>query len=225
MNKNWFTRFEQKSIDPRYLKNIIEATNYFQSWFSGKHAASFTDMLTTMHRLAIRGGYIGHTATDGPVVPLGSAFRGVNKGAWRPLLKKKWFTEVLVYADSNIYPTIRLISLRGTHHLVERETGYELHLPREDCIPDFLWRMQTIMEGLRCMFSAELLAEYIQLFVVGHPFEKVNYSICMAQVNAILDYYGYKPLLHQWFDFDCFVYDYDRIEEIFETRLTCGISI
>lgn len=225
MNKNWFTRFKQKSIDPRYLKNIIEATNYFQSWFSGKHAASFTDMLTTMHRLAIRGGYMGHTTTDGPIVPLGSGFRGVNREAWRPLLKKKWFKNVEVI-ESAIYPTLRTINLRENHYLIERKNGYELHLPHEDRVPDFLWRMETIMETLRhAVFSAELLAEYIQLFVVGHPFEKVNYSICMAQVNAILDYYGYKPLLHQWFDFDCFVYDYDRIEEIFETRLTCGISI
>ncbi len=87
MDKNWFTRFKQKNVDPRYLKNMNEATNYFSSWFSGRHESSYTLMLTSMHQLATRDGYSGFTNTHGPIVPIDSAFRGVNKEAWRPLLK------------------------------------------------------------------------------------------------------------------------------------------
>ena len=41
----------------------------------------------------------------------------------------------------------------------------------------------------------------------------------MAQVNAILWYYGWEPMYHEYFDFDCFAYDYGRIENKFNMRL------
>lgn len=60
-----------------------------------------------------------------------------------------------------------------------------------------------------------LLARYMQLFVIGHPFEKVNFSICMAQINAILYIRNCKTLYHEYMDFECFLYDTDVIEEKF----------
>lgn len=220
MDKNWFTRFEQDHVDSQYLTNIMNTTNYFRAWFFGRHAASFKDMLVSMHKLATRAGYMGYTNTDGPLVPLVSEFRGTNKEAWRPVLKKKWFGSFQVNVlGSGIWPTLRALGLQGSHHLIVRKDGYELHLPHEDRVPDFLYRMEIIMETLRFAFCADLLAEYIQCFVVGHPFERVNFSICMAQVNAILYHYGFKSLYHEWFDFDCFIYDHDCIEQKFTSRI------
>ncbi len=218
MDKNWFTRFKQDHVDPLYVKNMKDATNYFSSWFTGRHQARYVDMLTSMHKLATRGGYSGFTNSDGPVVPVGSEFRGVNKEAWRPLLKKKWFNEVEVIGGK-IWPTLREQRLRGCHHLIDRKNGYELHLPHEDRVPDFLARMEKVMGLLRHDFDPVWLAEYIQLFVVGHPFERVNYSICMAQVNLILYRYGFEPIRHGYFDFECFIHDFGCIERKFNNLL------
>ena len=219
MKKKWFTRFEQQDVDPQYLVNMEDATNYFMSWFSGRHAASFNDMLMSMHRLVSRHGYSGYTNTDEPLVPFTSQFRGVNKEAWRPLLRKEWFTSVKISVDGNIYPTFPRPTLHMSHHLVNRPGGYELHLPDEKHVPVFLDEMATAMMSLSKEMSPTVLANYIQYFVVGHPFERINFSICMAQTNAILSHYGFEPLYHEWFDFECFVYDYDRLEEMFLNRM------
>jgi len=217
MNKSWFTRFEQDHVDPQYLKNMEDATHYFQSWFSGRHEARFCDMLMSMHKLVSAGGYTGFTNTDGPYVATTSQFRGVTKDSWRPLLKKGWFKGLP--NTEKIVPVFRAERLTGTLHLVNLPTGYELHLPHEDHVFAFLSEMQDCMFVLRDTFCAELLANYIQYFVAGHPFERINFSICMAQVNAILYHYGWEPLHHEYFDFDCFAYDYGRLETKFLTRL------
>jgi hypothetical protein len=219
MNKNWFTRFFQTNLDDRYFDNMCEATRQFYDWFVGETKDDYVGMLTGMHQFATRGGYNGFTNTDGPMVPVFSCFRGIKKEAWRPMLKKKWFTNVNVNQRGLVKPCLKHIPLQGSHHLVDREAGYELHLPDTDRVVDYVCRMVTIMETLQVMFDSDLLAEYIQLFVVAHPFERVNYSICMAQANAILHHYGYVPILHGYFDFDCFIYDYDRIEKIFANMI------
>ncbi len=216
--KNWFTRFEQADVDPQYLVNMKDATNYFQAWFSGRHEAGFHTMLASMHRLASRGGYVGYTNNEGPQIALTSHFRGRNKEAWRPLLKKEWFGDVKIH-DGRISPVVKSTWLRGSHHLVNRPGGYELHLPDDRYVLEYLTYMESAMASLRLRFCAGTLANYIQYFVVGHPFERINFSICMAQVNAILWHYGYEPLHHGWFDFECFVYDYDRIETSFGSRI------
>lgn len=213
-----FTRFEQDYVDPQYIANMATATNYFQSWFSGRHAASFNTMLVSMHRLACRGGYAGYTSSDGPQAAVTSQFRGVDKNAWRPLLKKEWFTDVVVQ-DGYVHPVLKAAKVSDSHYLIERSGGYELYLPHTSLIPVFLEEMAAAMTTLSQGFCARVLANYIQYFVIGHPFEKINFSICMAQANVILRLHGYKPIYHEYLDFNCFVYDYDRIEQIFASKI------
>ena len=224
MDMTWFTRFEQDEIDRDYLDNMRAATELFQEWFTigASFGCGFTPMLINMHKLATRNGYTGFTNSStrhSPLVPLGSEFRGTNREAWRPLLKKGWFSEVQVDDDGVIRPELSVPELGQCHYLTVREKGYELYLPHEKHVPDFVWNLAQIMDVLRETFCPALVANYIQLFVVGHPFERVNYSICMAQVNCILDHYGFETLRHEWFDFDCFIYDHDRCARMFENRL------
>lgn len=87
-------------------------------------------------------------------------------------------------------------------------------------MPAFLGVMADIMEQLKSEFSIPLLANYIQYFVIGHPFKAINFSICMAQVNALLYLAGFDPIYHEHLDFACFVYDYYRIEAIFKELVT-----
>ena len=217
ISQNWFTRFEQKDVRPSYLENMRAATEYFMEWFV--IGDDYLGMLTHMHRLATRRGYSGFTNTRGPIVPIDSAFRGVNREAWRPLLKKDWFKDINVYMTGKIKPCLAAIDLQGSHWLVDRQQGYELHLPHENRVLDYLAQLAKLMDILRSEFDAKIMANYVQTFVVGHPFERVNYSVCMAQVNAMLWHYGYKTFFHGYFDFDCFMYDYPRIEKIFQAKL------
>jgi len=71
------------------------------------------------------------------------------------------------------------------------------------------------MESLKNRITLKTLAEYIQLFVIAHPFERINYSILMAQVNAMLVTKKCKPIHHGYLDFDCFIYSSDIIEKAF----------
>ena len=213
-----FTRFEQDHIDPQYVANMKAASEYFESWLQQQAPLGFNAMLTAMRGFASRCGYAGYTHTDGPQVTITGQFRGVNKEAWRPLLKKEWFDGVEVQSG-NIWPVLRAAELRDTHHLIDKPGGYELYLPHESLVPVFLDTMANTMAALKQGFCAACLADYIQYFVVGHPFEKINFSICMAQVNVILRLNGFEPIYHEYLDFECFVYDYDRIEEILSSKL------
>jgi hypothetical protein len=87
-------------------------------------------------------------------------------------------------------------ALNHTHYLLTKPEGYELYLTDPETVPVFLAEMEQVMEE----FSLEKLANYIQYFVIGHPFQKVNFSICMAQVNVILSTVSLNPYL----DFACF---------------------
>jgi len=218
MDKNWFTRFEQDRVDAQYLANMTTATQYFMAWFPFATTSGFNDMLMNMHKIASAGGYTGYT-NGGPYIATTGQFRGVNKDSWRPLLKKEWFSGNFMIEGGKIYPKVAARKLQGCHHLVVRPNGYELHIPHEDHVPAFLGCMADMMIVLRDGFFPDLLAYYIQYFVVGHPFERINFSICMAQVNAILWHYGFEPMRHGWFDFDCFVYDYGRVERKFNESL------
>jgi hypothetical protein len=216
MDMTWFTRFSQDEIDRGYFDQMREATIYFQNWFrhDGDH---FENMLVTMHKIIIAKGYGGHTtsSTRSPLVSLSSDFRGQNKEAWRPLLKKSWFENVRIDSDYVIRPELRSAQFRDAHWLRIKDNGYELYLPDESRVPDYVAWLEQCMAFLRTGYSLDWLVDYIQTFVVGHPFERVNYSLCMAQVNAILDYYGQPTMYHGYFDFDCFIYDFDRVREIF----------
>ena len=211
-----FTRFEQEHIDPQYLTNIEAATECFLIWL--REPYEFDAMLMSMHKMVSTGGYTGYTNTDSPQVITTGQFRGVNKEAWRPLLKKEWFTDVRV-ENGYVCPVLKASNLLDTHHLIDQPDGYELYLPHESTVPFFLEAMADAMVTLSHGFCAATLANYIQYFVVGHPFERINFSICMAQVNAILDHYGYERIYHEYLDFECFVYDYDRIEKIFAAKI------
>ncbi len=222
VSAKWFTRFKQSRIDSQYLTNMIEATEFFTKWAFGPVAQGFNAMLQDMHRIASAGGYTGHTNRSdnhSPLVSVAGQFRGMNKESWRPLLKKKWFATLHDDDGLDIWPELDAINLQELHHLVNRDDGYELHLPHERNVPMFLTAMAETMSKLKDRFSVSALANYIQYFVVGHPFERVNFSVCMAQVNAVLWNYGYEPIYHEYLDFECFVYDCDVIKNIVNDKL------
>lgn len=213
-----YTRFAQQFIDKDYLRNMEEVTNYFIRWFENKtDAEPFNEMLVQLHVIASFGGYIGHTNCEAPMI-IDHQFRGAPNTSWRPILKKSWFSDVP--NKSCIFPQLKDPAVNtGCHFLHNRAEGYELHLPPEEYVPAFLDVMAKVMESLKNTFSMELLANYIQYFVVCHPFKVINFSICMAQVNVVLYLAGRQPIYHKHLDFACFVYDYDRIEKIFEEMI------
>lgn len=212
MNKNWFTRFEQPELDDTYFHNMVDATAYFRKWFLEDSDVSYKDMLVKMHEIVASDGYQGHTNSN-YILQVCHGFRGDNRTTWYPVLKKKWFDNVV--DEPIIRPVVNCVPSWMSHHLVNTDEGYELHLSDGKYVRNYLYMLKAVMRNLRHVVTLKELAAYIQLFVIGHPFEKVNYSICMAQVNAILDWAGYRPTYHGWLDFECFVYDYDRIEKNF----------
>lgn len=67
--------------------------------------------------------------------------------------------------------------------------------------------------------SLDLLGYYIQLGVICHPFEKVNFSLIMSQVNYILKVWNYTPISHGYLDFECFLNSTNIIIKRFKKRV------
>lgn len=214
MRKEWFTRFSQKDISPVYLDNITRATKFFMHWFCNG-AVSYNAMLIEMHEIVFDG-YFGYTCSNGPL-RMNKGFRGDTD--WFPVLKKEWFTNIP--NEPIIRPKVKNIPIEQSHWLQNLDEGYMLHLPNEKYVHNYLKLMNELMEGIRQSIELDLvaLANYMQLFVIGHPFEKVNFSVCMAQINAILYMKGYKTLYHEYMDFECFLYDHDVIENKFVSKI------
>lgn len=224
--REWFTRFPQKNINQIYLDNITRATKFFMDWFCNG-TIPYTTMLAKMHKI-VSDGYSGYTCNHGPLV-VNKGFRGANTTKWYPILKKEWFTDIPNVPV--IRPKIKNIPIEQSHWLQNLDEGYQLHLPDGKYVCNYLKLMSRLMNNLMDSFRQSpdelnpvTLANYMQLFVVGHPFEKINFSICMAQVNAILYMRGYKTLYHEFMDFECFLYDYDVIENKFVKQVNNEIS-
>jgi len=216
MNKEWFTRFPQEHVDQTYLDNITKITKFFINWFRGRDF-SYREMLTQMHKM-MSINYQGYT-NGNYILKSSSGFRGEQSTTWYPILRKEWFVGV-----SQRYPIIRpkikYVPIGMGHWIEDKDEGYVLHLPDGKYVYYYLAMMEMLMYSLRReKFNYRMLANYINLFVIGHPFERINFSICMAQVNAILSIWNCKTIYHGYLDFECFMYDYDKIEEIFINSL------
>ena len=78
---------------------------------------------------------------------------------------------------------------------------FKLRYPENHSTEYYLEEMARIMEDLRDLPSnsprsklLQLLADYVQLFSAGLPFDRVNFSIAMAQVNYVLMNHGYRGI-------------------------------
>ena len=219
MNKNWFTRKHQgEDIDPVYLSNMIKATEYFIGWFKGYFNTSYERMLKRMHHMACANGYGGSQGSSPERVS--DKWRQDWQSDW--LLKKEWYANTGY--GLTISPSVRYLPMRS-HWLHTKEKGYELHLSGAKFVLRNVEILGMLMGKLETKFDPVLLADYMHVFVVTHPFEKVNFSICMAQVNAILDMNGYETLYHEYMDFACFLYDSDIIEKMFVSRLCKKVTL
>lgn len=218
MNEKWFTRGPQAVVDETYLKNMVQATQFFMRWLKCDGGFSFRAMLKHMHRL-VSHNYQGHTKGN-YILKSSDDFRGQPNTTWHPVLKKRWFTGI---GDEQIIrPALPYVTPKMSHYLENTDEGYVLHLPDSKYVSFYLTRMEVLMSSLarKRLLDLDVLVAYIQLFVIGHPFEKINFSICMAQVNAILYINGLEPIYHGWLDFECFMYDYDRLMEIFLAKVS-----
>lgn len=207
--REWFTRFPQKSINQTYLKNMVEATRLFMNWFNAG-TNSYIEILSKMHKIVSKD-YSGHTSSRSPLI-VRNSFRDKDT-EWFPVLRKDWFDSDKI----TLHPKVKGMPVEQSHWLEDIEEGYMLHLPDGKYVHNYLNLMSKLIENTRTSnaLNLKLLVNYIQLFVIGHPFEKINYSICMAQINAILHMKGFKTLYHEYLDFECFAYDYDVIEDKF----------
>ncbi len=217
MDKNWFTRFHQEEIDPVYLSNMIRATEYFVGWFNNCPSVTYTKMLIKMHRIVCDGykGCSGGKASHN----VSHEFRDFSWCGDSFILKREWFNETLVQCYPSVHGTAGSFL---THGLVSCNDGggdYTLVLVGHEHTPSLLQTLGTMMDALWDEFSLVTLARYIHLFVITHPFNKVNFSLCMAQVNALLDVNGYNTIYHEYLDFKCFAYDGDVIEDIFKNMV------
>ncbi len=215
MNKNWFTRKHQEDIDPVYLSNMIRATKYFTGWFKGCFDTSYERMLKRMHHMACANGYRGSHGNGSDV---DDKWRQHWSSDW--MLKKEWYTGVCELPGRMITPRVEHVPTGVDHHWLEViDGGYKLHLSNAKFVPHYVYALSGLMSYMKRSNSPVLLANYMHLFIITHPFERVNFSVCMAQVNAILDMNGYETLYHEYIDFACFLYDSDIIEKMFVSRL------
>ena len=78
---------------------------------------------------------------------------------------------------------------------------FKMRYPENHSTEYYLGEMAQIMEEIRDLppnapkpRTLHLLADYIQLFSAGLPFDRVNFSIAMAQVNYVLMSHGLRGI-------------------------------
>jgi hypothetical protein len=173
-------------------------------------------MLVKMHEITKRS-YNGYTHCSKAPAHIISEFRNESRPLYTPHLKKEWYqTETNRKA---LFPKIKNIPNSVTHKIIDVGKSYQLFLPGAQYLNQYLANMENVMDDIKRGADLRALAHYMHLFVIAHPFEKINNSICMAQINTILKLKGYSDIFHKYLDFDCFVYDYPRIEEKFITEV------
>jgi len=179
-------------------------------------------MLKEQHIAMTHYGYRGNTTA--PIInrPILNVFRDEPEfheiTLLKPELKKEWYKEELANFNLNnikkIQPNIDSVPVFARHKLINKENVLVLHLPQNHLLKYYLIPMYKILNKIKNYYlsnnkeeALDLLGHYIQLFVIGHPFEKVNFSICMIQINTLLNLFFQKDIYHEYLDFKCFLLD------------------
>jgi len=220
----------QKYISKSYITNMKEADIFFNKWFWGTIKMSFRDMLKTQHSIIVGDNYTGHT---NPVtnIPPKSIIRDECKiELHKPLLKKEWYTEELKKYNFplNVETKIKVdkIKFRKCHKITNTEDGIKLCLPDARHVKCYIIEMEKIMKEFenysivnvpKKLFT--LLGTYIHMGVICHPFEKVNFSLIMLQVNFILRHFEFNPISHDYLDFECFMKPTEEIIKSFKRKV------
>lgn len=112
---------------------------------------------------------------------------------------------------------------------------YKVSYPEDGFTRTYVNRMALIMEEVRSLpvrgaaargqeqdRLLRLLADYVQLFVVGLPFDRVNYSIAMAQANYVLMKHGLRGIEHQELDYIALMTPTRVFREVFAEAVRLG---
>ncbi len=218
---------DQKNINIEYINNIRKSIdNIFAPYFNKCLNISFRDMLKAQHKHIVNNIYRGYT---NPInkVPKSLIRDEINVSLHVPLLKKEWYINELKHIKSYISETIKVeifdIPKKMWHHVDNTKEGLRLYLPQSKYVKHYLNQMNKIMNYFREGHqSLDALAYYIQLGVICHPFEKVNFSLIMSQVNYILNLWGYNPINHEYLDFECFLNPTEKIIKSFKIKVKNG---
>jgi hypothetical protein len=214
----------QPFIDTSYINNIKKSLNIvFIPYFHKQLKMSFKDMLKAQHKLIVNNTYAGHT---NPInkIPKSLFRQEIDIKLNTPILKKEWYTEELKKINPLLHDIIKVeikdIPNYMWHYVENTENGLKLYLPDNKYVNYYLNKMKTIMLRLKNgEKSLYLLGHYIQLGVICHPFEKVNFSLIMSQVNYILTLWGFEGISHGYLDFECFLNSTDTVIQKFKEKI------
>jgi|GEM_PF-5219693 len=110
------------------------------------------------------------------------------------------FYQVLIYAIPEPHrPEVQLSPLNADSRILDFHVRYRY--PSNPVSKTYVEELASTMNELRELPSGapkekllNLLADYVQLFSAGLPFDRVNYSMAMAQVNYILMNHGFRGI-------------------------------
>lgn len=236
----------QKNVDSQYIDNCIMSiesvfipymTQYIHQVPNAEEAYKlYRNMLKAQHRIIVGDNYKGFTkAPEMDRLPSHRLRDDIPIKLHKPILKKEWYTEELKNYDFKTGEK-RQIAVQGIpqeawHTIEDVGDGLKLYLPEIQHLEHYMRKMAGIsmMIGASYPFSKgdacireeteqvlNLLGWYIHLFVICHPFEKVNFSLCMAQVNYILIRMGHRGISHEYLDFKCFLNDTETVIKEFK---------
>jgi hypothetical protein len=172
------------------------------------HYSPFFDMILTQEMLS------------------GMKFRAFQE--WlseRPRSIRPYFLELDAIAPQNRPEARWMIAFSEQEGWNDR---YQLSYPFDETVRAYVSQMALIMEEVRNLpvristvrdrdqaRLLRLLADYVQLFVVGLPFDRVNYSIAMAQANYVLMKHGLRGIEHQELDYIALMVPTDVFRKVF----------
>ncbi|MHA1437966.1 MAG: hypothetical protein ACTSPD_10350 [Promethearchaeota archaeon] len=230
----------QKDIDEQYIDNCIRSieevfipymTEYIRQpkTISEAHRL-FRQILKTQHKIIVGEHYKGYTKYPKmDRLPSNRIRDDIPIKIQKPILKKEWYREELknynLKRGEKRTIVVKSMFPKSGHTIEDVGDGLKLYFPDIVYVDFYLGRMAQIMAlisssypFIRCSGTRDeidqllnLLGWYIHLFVICHPFEKVNFSLCMTQVNYILIRLGHQGISHGYLDFKCFLNDTETV--------------
>lgn len=209
-------RPNQKYINKTYIENMKKADEFFNKWWWGTEKMSFRDMLKKQHSIIVGDTYTGYTTPVTGICPPSLIRDELQITLHEPMLKKEWYTDELNKRNFPLNTETKIkvdkIKYRKCHKVTNTEDGIKLRLPDAKHVKCYIIEMEKILKEFEVYAPNNVpkklfiwLGTYIHLGVICHPFEKVNFSLIMLQVNFILNNFGFNSISHDYLDFDCFM--------------------
>ncbi len=237
---NTFVRAPGATLDPAYYQNAVESQAIFVDFLERRGPKNAENLLAAsqqMHRVATWG-----TNADRPYLGLAldylrDVYRPGELRVAEPLLRGSGTRPEAIEYTQKVLADLKLgaplgdgpVPIRGvpvTPDGAANQKGYHLYpLGGEASLLPYFKRAAQLLNELGPPSkkpdpaALEAIGRYYHVLCNARPFEQINNSLVMGQVNLLLARHGFTPVSHGWLDHIAFRTDDRTFAEVFKAHV------